>query len=1332
VSSFAFGGTNAHVVLEQGPDSASSVASTGPAVSTLLVSGKTAERVGSVAGVLADWLAGEGAEVALADVAHTLNHHRTRQAKFGTVCARDRDQAVVGLRALAVGRSADGVVAPHQGECRPGTVFVYSGQGSQWAGMGRQLLADEPAFAAAVAELDPIFIEQVGFSLRGVLDAGEPVVGIARIQPVLVGMQVALTELWRSYGVQPDAVIGHSMGEVSAAVVAGALSPAEGLRVIATRSRLMSRLSGQGAMALLELDASATEELIAGYPDVTLAVYASPRQTVVAGPPAQVDAVIAVVDAQGRLARRIEVDVASHHPTIDPILPELRTALADLAPYPPTIPILTTTQDDTSTGTTVFDADHWVANLRQPVRFSQAVAAAGADYANFVEISPHPLLTHAVTESLEPLHHHSIGTLQRDASDTLTFHTNLNGTHTVHSPQTEHPPEPHPALPTTPWHHTQHWIGLKKKVDAAGVAPRPGTLLGEHIAVAAASPVHLWQARLVSEAKPYPGGHRIHGVEVVPISVLLQTLSAAAAKSGASRLCDIRFDHPIVIDHPLIIQVVADGESVTVSSRPAADAAEHRWVRHVSAGIADRTTDDEAEDADTTGEQEMVDYDTSSVAELQRAWGIDGQPFPWSIGSCRSGPGRLDVDVSLPEASTVGLLDAAVHVARLVDSSNPRLMVPAALGSVWLADGLADTRGCVEVRRCGGNGDELIVDIVVKTADGRPCIEIRALRYSDVQSAPVQAARDADSLTFVHAIEWQPWRGHAEPQQPPDSGCNVAVLGQSDAASTLRARLSDAGYPSAGVDDARCVVYVAEAGPEHSGESDIDCSVRLSGDVTDLVRRLAKRDDRHPPRLWIITRGVGDAVSDTALRESCLWGLAGVIGAEQPQLWGGLVDIPACDDIGDCASALSTLLPTAAKSILMLRDREFFAPALVPVSGQPVRGQLRCRPDAAYLITGGMGALGLLMAAWLADRGARRLVLVGRTPLPPRRDWDSDTNDADVRHKIAAIRALEMRGVSIDTVALDVGSRDGVRALLAKRDGEGVPPIRGVIHAAGITEGQLLTEIADSQLRRTMWPKIAGAQALHEAFPPATLDFFFLTASAGTVFGIPGQGAYAAANAYLDCLARARHRQGCHTVSLDWAAWQGLGFGADAHVVVQELQRLGSRPVTPQEAFTAWEYVHGYDVERAVMAPMPSADEGASVISDAHRTSTPIRAWSQMAPDDLHAELENGLRAILATELRMPEAELQLDRPFAELGLNSVMAMSIRREAEQLVGMELSATMLWNHPTVASLAKYLAEKLLPQKDSEGDVDVTPDSPSNVLDALFDSVESAPAGSESGM
>ncbi len=558
-------------------------------------------------------------------------------------------------------------------------------------------------------------------------------------------------------------------------------------------------------------------------------------------------------------------------------------------------------------------------------------------------------------------------------------------------------------------------------------------------------------------------------------------------------------------------------------------------------------------------------------------------------------------------------------------------------------------------------------------------------------------------------------------------------MGEATAARSLRDRLADAGYVSTDIAEARCVLYIADPGPVDTAETDIDCAVRLSEEVADLVRRLAERDDDHPATLWIITRGVREGSSDAAVRQSSLWGMAGVIRAEQPQLWGGLVDIPAVrdigDDIGDCAPALLAVLRTPAKSILALRDGEFLVPALAPVTGQPVREPLRCRPDAAYLITGGMGALGLLMAAWLADLGARRLVLAGRTPLPPRRDWDSDANDTDVRHRIAAIRAMEMRGVSVDAVALDVGSRDAVQALLAARDDEGAPPIRGVIHAAGVTEGQLLTEISDSRLRRTMWPKIAGAQVLHESFPPGSLDFLFLTASAGTVFGVPGQGAYASANAYLDGLARARHRQGCRTVSLDWVAWRGLGFAADAQVVLQELERVGSRPLMPDEAFTAWEHVARYDVAQAVMAPLGSAAESAS---DADAVSSAKLTWSQLPAEDVLSEVENGLRTILARELQMPEADFDLNRPFAELGLNSVMAMSVRRETEQLVGFELSVTMLFNYPTVASLAAYLAAKVLPQQDSDDDVDGPPDSDSSVLDDLFDIVESAPAGSESGI
>ncbi len=230
------------------------------------------------------------------------------------------------------GEPAPGVVAAREVPRGSGTVFVYSGQGSQWAGMGRQLLAEEPAFAAAVASWSRISLPRWAFRCARCCPAGEPVVGIDRIQPVLVGMQLALTALWRSYGVEPDAVIGHSMGEVTAAVVAGALTPAEGLKVIATRSRLMPRLSGQGAMALLELDAGAAEKRPQRLPrGRRWRCYAAPAQTVIAGPPDQVDAVVAAVDAQGRLARRDRggCGLAPPHRRSDPRCAAHRTGRAD-------------------------------------------------------------------------------------------------------------------------------------------------------------------------------------------------------------------------------------------------------------------------------------------------------------------------------------------------------------------------------------------------------------------------------------------------------------------------------------------------------------------------------------------------------------------------------------------------------------------------------------------------------------------------------------------------------------------------------------------------------------------------------------------------------------------------------------------------------------------------------------------------------------------------------------------------------------------------------------------------------------------------------------------
>lgn len=587
VSSFGFGGTNAHVVLEQAPPVSAlpgRASSAEPdSVTTLIVGGKSAQRVAATAQLLADWMESAGADIALPDVAHTLNHHRAGYPVFATVAAQDRDQAVAGLRALAGGYAVAGTVGPHEGACRPGTVFVYSGQGSQWAGMGRQLLAEDPVFAAAVAELEPVFAEQVGFSLQAVLASGEPAVGIDRVQPVLVGMQLALTALWRAHGVEPDAVVGHSMGEVAAAVVAGGLSVADGLKVIATRSRLMARLSGLGAMALLEMDAAAVEELLVRFPDVTVAVHASPRQTVIAGPAEQVDGVVAVVDARHRLARRIDVDVASHHPTVDPILPELRTALADLRPRVPVLPLISTTRPGDRSP--VFDAGYWVDNLRNPVRFAEAVAAAGAEHGMFIEVSPHPVLTYALEDSLADVHHHSVATLFRDRPDTLSFRAGLNATHTTRPPQVPHPPEPHVGIPTTPWQHTTHWL---TRTAPAGVPAPPGAhrMLGFGVTDPSTGN-RVWERRLAADSA-VPGG----GATYVEL-VLTAVDEAFGTAAGPWTLADMRLEHPVpLVAGSVMVTTLSGADWASSGSAPARARVEIHsrtgtsgWTRHVTADL---------------------------------------------------------------------------------------------------------------------------------------------------------------------------------------------------------------------------------------------------------------------------------------------------------------------------------------------------------------------------------------------------------------------------------------------------------------------------------------------------------------------------------------------------------------------------------------------------------------------------------------------------------------------------------------------------------------------------------------------------------------------------
>ncbi|KOG19406.1 type I polyketide synthase [Streptomyces viridochromogenes] len=469
VSGFGFGGTNAHAVLEEwrplGPPPTPAVE---PAVRLHLLSDADIGRVRDTAARVADWLDSSAAHPA--DIARTLAGRTRRGPVRAAVAARDRADLAEGLRALAAGRPDARVVTGDRDLVGGDPVWVFSGYGCQWPGMGRRLLEEEPAFAAAVEKLDPqLAAECGGLSLYDHLTSGTGLDRLETAQPLLFGVQLALAELWRSYGVEPAAVIGHSMGEVAAAVCAGALDVSDGARVIAVRARLLSGLRG-GAMAVVDLDDCELDRLAEDFPGVHVAVHSSPRQKVVTGEEAAVGRLVRLLEGEGRAARSMRVVGAGHSPQVDGLLPELAAGLAGVTGRRPRLPVYSTVLDD-ARGASAFDAGHWAANLRRPVRLDRAVAAAAADgHTAFLEISPHPVLTGAVTDSAPGAL--ALATLRRDADGSAGFAAQLGALYAA-GQQLPLPPGRVVDVPGPRWRHVRHWWTDGRAVPATPAVPGP-------------------------------------------------------------------------------------------------------------------------------------------------------------------------------------------------------------------------------------------------------------------------------------------------------------------------------------------------------------------------------------------------------------------------------------------------------------------------------------------------------------------------------------------------------------------------------------------------------------------------------------------------------------------------------------------------------------------------------------------------------------------------------------------------------------------------------------------------------------------------------------------
>jgi polyketide synthase 5 len=599
VSAYGVSGTNVHAIVEQAPVTAQTSAvrtedTSDPTAPLLfLLSSTSPEEVRHTAANLADW-AEAHTEVTLPDLAYTLARRRAHRPVRASVIAGSRTELVTALRELA--DDDETLRQPAVGHDDRGPVWVFSGQGSQWAGMGSELLETEPVFAETVAKAEPVIFEELGLSVTEALTSPEPLVGQERVQPALFTMQAAIAATLRSYGVTPAAVIGHSLGEAAAAVAVGALSLEDGARVACRRARLMGRGAGTGGGATVELPAQQVlSELMArGIKDVVVAVVASPQSTVVAGAVETVHELVADWEERDVPARIIAVDVPFHSPQVDAILSELTESLKDLAPRTPDIPFYSTSQFEPREVPS-FDARYWADNCRRMVRFATTVQAALEDgHRVFAELSPHPVLL----RSLEQIGHHvdvplvGLAGVRREQPlrhGLMGFVADIHAAGASVDLVALNPGGLLVDAPLPTWTHRRHWIsGAAQETPTHGactISVHP--LLGEHVRLQEEPERHVWQGRVGTGAHPWLGDHQVRGVAVFPGAAYCEmALAAAHTVLGETvEVRDIRFERALLLEEETTVGSSAARTPSGVVEFTVATTQEDEQVRHAIATL---------------------------------------------------------------------------------------------------------------------------------------------------------------------------------------------------------------------------------------------------------------------------------------------------------------------------------------------------------------------------------------------------------------------------------------------------------------------------------------------------------------------------------------------------------------------------------------------------------------------------------------------------------------------------------------------------------------------------------------------------------------------------
>ena len=1340
VSSFGISGTNVHLLIEEAPDPVlptGAEAETGSvpiltgSVTAWPVSGRTGAGLARQASRLGELVSAHpGLDVE--DVAWSLVTSRSVFEHRAVVTGRSREELLSGLSAVAAGLPAAGVTAGvvPVGGGSGRVVFVFPGQGSQWVGMGRELAASSPVFAARLAECGQALSPYVDWSLDDVLHGREGAPCLDRVdvvQPVLWAVMVSLATFWQAAGVNPDAVVGHSQGEIAAAVVAGILSLEDAAKVVALRSRVLIALSGRGGMLAVAESADAVEERVAPWDGrVSVAAVNGPGATVVSGDVDALSALLTDCEQAGVRARMLPVDYASHGPQVDELREEILNLLESVAPQPGRVPMVSAMTGEFLTGPEL-DAGYWYASLRAGVQFSRAIEVLGrAGYGVFIEASPHPVLTAPVTATLEglapALDPVVTGTLRRDDGGPARALAGLAEVHVrgVAVDWTAVLAEAERVdLPTYAFASQRFWpapVGSGTgDVTSAGLGSVGHPLLGASVELAEGEGLVV-TGRLSLRAQPWLADYALAGIAVLPGTALAELAVVAGHQAGCPRIEKLTLTAPLVLsaDHPTQVQItlgapgdVGDGlrpdeRTVQIYARTenpgdpgdvSADDAP-AWTWHASGVLTP------ARPAEPALAREFLTWppvgaepiDLTGLDDAQTAAGHGyGPAFRGLRAAWRHG-GDIVAEVALPEpvAAEAGvfglhpaLFEAAFQATALVPEPDEadRAVRETRIPFSW-TDVSVYSPGASRLRvrlHPGSDGWSLT------EADGTgvPVASVGSLALRPVTAGQLRIAgntlRDA-----LFGLAWVPVPDPTVAVTGPWAVTGTDLVGIGAGLRAVGATVTDhpdLGALAAAVEAGEPVPQFAVACLRTAGKAGEEPGAvvrRVTGDVRALIQQWLALEPLSGARLVLVTRGAVATGPDQPapdLTGAAVWGL---VRSAQSQHPGRLVltDLAAENADGGANDRLSMLAAslTSDEPELALRGDTVHGRRLT----RPVGGVIPTNPPTGHtpgtvLATGGPGTAAARAVRHLARTGRATAVTMATRPGPA----------APGTAALAA--ALASAGADVRIAACDPAARDDLAGMLAGHPGA---PLTMVVHAAEDDDAPTAPEAA--------WN-------LHRLTSDLDLDAFVLFSTLTAVLGTPGTSDRASSQAgFLQALAAHRHAAGLPAVTLAWGPSSGGGalfpdLGEDDALALLDLVlerdedflvparlNLGRlRSQADSGSAPVWRSLAGSTVTA-------TSEDDRSEVAEALRGQL-----ATLSPDDQTQLLLTLVRAHVAAVLGQgsPEA-IEPRRAFSDLGFDSMIAVELRNRLNTATGLKLPATVVFDYPTTAAVAGYLRESLV--------------------------------------